>query len=220
MVKACILQPNFIPWMGYFEIIKACRTCVIYDNASYSKNTFHNRNYILLNNKSLFNWSLPLKSYELGASFNDIKVNYSDRELKKLHRTFDQNFNKSEYYPALQQLLDCITKKDAVLSKVNIRSIELIMNALEIDTQIIRASDLSLSSNGRSEKLAEILEKVGATVYVSSAGAQGYLEEDSFSQKFKGKVEFMEFTCERSKRLMGDNGVNLSALSLLLEGLL
>ena len=220
MAKVSVLQPNFIPWMGYFEIIKASDICVIYDTAAYSKNDFHNRNYMLLNNDTLFNWSLPLQSYSLGASFKEIKVNYADRELRKLRKTFDQNFHKSRFSWILDDIMDFLDSKDIVLSEVNLRSIILLMDAMKIDTKLIHASDLNIDADGRSEKLIKILQSVNATSYLSSAGAKAYLEDDKFPQKFYGKIEFMDFTCKRSRAILGSTGKNLSALSLLLEGLL
>ena len=105
MTKVCILQPNFIPWMGYFELIKSSDICIIYDTAQYSKNTFHNRNNLRLKSGDIFSWSLPLRKYKLGSNFNEIFVEYSPKDLKKLKSLILQNYSKSKYFYIFEELL-------------------------------------------------------------------------------------------------------------------
>ena len=60
-MKIAIMQPNFIPWLGFFEPMRAVDTFVLPDDVEFSKNTWHNRNRLLLKDGSVFTWTVPIK---------------------------------------------------------------------------------------------------------------------------------------------------------------
>lgn len=217
MAKVCILQPNFIPWMGYFDIINSCDICIIYDTAQFSKNTFHNRNNIRLKNGDIFTWTLPLKKYQLGSNFNEILVEHSSPKLRKLSSLLFQNYSKSKYYYILEELLQELSVKSS-LAHLNFFSIQKISEALKINTEFEFASELVECEGTAVEKLISLLSALDARSYVTTTGAKPYLDLGLFETHFKGEVQYRSFECRHSLSLTGDSSINLSALSLLIEG--
>jgi hypothetical protein len=206
--------------MGYFNIIQNSDVCVFYDTASYSKNTFHNRNNILLSTGMIFNWSLPLKKFHLGATFSDIKINYTNKSLSKLSKTIEQNFSSRKHYFIIKDILSKLENDQLSLAEINIYTIRKLANFLGIKSEFYNASDLQKSNDNfrnRSEKLIDILDLLGATHYVSTENAMEYLLQDKFDQMFSGEILPVRFECAQSIKLLGTDERRLSALSLILE---
>ena len=215
MTKVCILQPNFIPRM-VFELIKSSDICIIYDTAQYSKNTFHNRNNLRLKSGDIFSWSLPLRKYKLGSNFNEIFVEYSPKDLKKLKSLILQNYSKSKYFYIFEELLIEMTGQKS-LARLNFSSILKICAVLKINTEFCFASELSEYQGTAVEKLISMLIAVEASTYVTTIGAKSYMDLGGFEARFEGDVHYSSFQCKHSFYITGDPSINLSALSLLTE---
>lgn len=216
MTKVCILQPNFIPWMGYLKIIESANVCIIYDSAQFSKNTFHNRNNIKLRNGSIFCWSLPLKRYKLGSNFNEVFVEYSSKDFKKLTSLIEQNFSRSNFYYILEEILTALSGINS-LTQLNFLTIKKLCKALEIDTKFLFASTLIDNQGTAVEKILSLLESVNATSYVTTVRAKPYLDQGGFETLFDGDVFYNSYQCKASFDITRDLNINLSALSLLIE---
>lgn len=216
MTKVCILQPNFIPWMGYFKIIESADVCIIYDSAQFSKNSFHNRNNIRLKNGKIFCWSLPLKRYKLGSNFNEVFVEYSSKDFKKLTSLIEQNFSKSNFYYIFEEILIALSRINS-LNQLNFLIIKKLCIALKIDTEFFFASTLIDNQGTAVEKLLSLLDSVNATSYVTTVGAKPYLDKGGFETLFDGDVFYNSYQCKASFDITRDLNINLSALSLLIE---
>ena len=100
------MQPYFLPYIGYFQLIKAVNLFIIYDDVQFIKGGWINRNYILSNrNKSMFN--LILKGASANKLINEISV---QTDQNKLLKTIYHSYKKAPYfefvYPLIENILD------------------------------------------------------------------------------------------------------------------
>ena len=210
------MQPNFIPWLGYFELMRLADQFVLLDDAQYSKNTWHNRNNLMLKDNSVFCWALPLSNIRSSSTFNGLYVNQSAINFKKLRKLFYQNFAGSKNYYLLEEIINYIQKDELTFAGLNEAILLLIKDCFNITTKIVKASDLNVSGQ-RSQRIINICKKLGASSYLATKGAQEYMEKDDFKNLFSGKIEYFQYTCGYSLKKTKSEQIKLSALDYLLD---
>lgn len=215
-MKIAIMQPNFIPWLGYFELMRLADQFVLLDDVQYSKNTWHNRNNLMLKDNSVFCWALPLSNISTSSTFNGLYVNQSALNFKKLRKLFHQNFAESKNYHLLEEIMNYIQKDELTFAGVNEAILLLIKDCFNITTEIVKASDLNVRGL-RSQRIINICKKLGATSYLATKGAQEYMEKDDFKNLFSGEIEYFQYSCEYSLKKTKSEQIKLSALNYLLD---
>ena len=178
-----IHQPNFIPWLGYFNKIYSCDVFVILDNVDYqsgNSNSITNRTKIKTAQGELF-ISVPVRKSE-SKLIKDIPIDNNQPWQKKMLKTIQLNYTKakffSEIFPVIENVL--ITKHE-FLSALNIELIKLFCEKLNITTPIILASEMNLSAGEKNNRILEICKNLGATIYQSGNGARKYNDEEMFA---------------------------------------
>ena len=178
MKKIAILQSNYIPWKGYFDIIRSVDEFVLYDDMQYTKNDWRNRNKIKTRNG--LEWlTIPVRVESLHQTIRETKI--SNPVWHKQHwKTLAQNYAKAahfkEYKDAFEELY--LTATEEYLSEIN-RKFLTAINAMLGITTIIRCSSEFTLAPGKSERLLELCQKLGATTYLSGPAARvlGRLKE-------------------------------------------
>jgi hypothetical protein len=180
--RIAIVQSNYIPWKGYFDLINAVDEFVLFDDVQYTRRDWRNRNRIKTANGPA--WiSIPVNAkgrYE--APINAIEV--ADGRWRAHHwKTIAANYARAahfaRYAPEIERLfLGC---RDTRLSAINRRWIEAICAILGIRTRLSWSSDYRLAE-GRTERLVGICRQAGADVYVSGPSARAYLETPRFAE--------------------------------------
>ena len=187
------MQPTFLPWPGYFNLISSVDTFVFLDDAQLQKNSWHNRNRILVNQNP--HWiSVPVKREKLSQTIAKTKLDDSQRWRSKHVKLLQQVYSKHPFSKDVLELCDILQKDDSTyLAELNIQLIKWFLSKLKISTTIVLASDLDIEGN-RTERVINILKKLKASSYLSPKGAEEYLEEDGFSeQKFVTlEIQFFE----------------------------
>ena len=187
-MKLAIMQPYFIPYIGYFQLINAVDVFVIYDNIQYSKKGWINRNRILINQKDEY-ISLPLKK---DSDFLDIKDRFIadsfSKEREKTLRKIKEAYRKAPFfeqvYPLAEQMLNF---SDANLFNYIFHSIEAICKHLDIKTKMIVSSSLSINHELKSEqKVLAICEALGADSYINPIGGMDLYNKDFFGSEGVG----------------------------------
>ena len=140
-MKYAIMQPNFLPWAGYFNLLKKVDEFIFFDDVQFSKNSWNNRNLILLKNKKIW-MTVPLKKSKLNTNLNHKKIDYKTNWKKKITNLVMQSYAKHPFKHNLKELFDFINDLNCdVLSDLNILIIKFISDKLKIE------SKFSLSSN-------------------------------------------------------------------------
>lgn len=170
-------QPAYLPWLGYFHKILLSDEFVVMDDVQYEKNSFINRNKILQNSNSVW-LTIPVvtKEYKL-KKIRDIKIS-NDKWKRKHLMTVEQSYKKSRFYNEIMPLFETVLKQDSVYLTDYANDLLLaIVDYLEIDTKIIFANDLSLSSK-KLDYVIELTQKVAGRIFVFGAQGKDYADED------------------------------------------
>lgn len=181
MKKVAILQSNYIPWKGYFDIINMVDEFIIYDCVQYTKNDWRNRNMIKTSNGLMW-LSVPCYVKSLHQNINQTKI--SDALWAKKHlKTLTQNYSKAKYFKEYMPFFEDLYNKvadETLLSSVNLVFIKAINELLGIKTKISKCEDFNLI-DGQTKRLLKLCQDSGATTYVSGPSAKNYLDESMFN---------------------------------------
>lgn len=190
--KIAILQSNYIPWKGYFDLINSVDEFVVYDVVQYTKNDWRNRNKIKTPNG--VQWlTIPVKRESLEQRIDETKV-INNVWRKKHWKNLVQNYSRSPYFDLYkEQLQDHYFKQDQeCLSEINFSFIKLVCEILNIRTKISWAQNYELLGD-KTERLVNIVKQCKGDVYVSGPAAKDYLIQDIFVSE-NIKVEWMDYT--------------------------
>lgn len=181
-MNCAILQPHYLPWIGYFYLINSVDYFIFLDDVKFSHQSWQNRNQILLNNKKVKILSIPV-NFKENDYIDQVKIDDSKNWRKKHVNTIVQNYSKHPYFKDLNIIIDCINDLNLKkLSTLNIFIIKKICDKLSLNTNFIISSSLSIEGK-RTEKLIKILKTFNCKKYFSNSGANKYLVEDQFEKK-------------------------------------
>ena len=181
--KAAIVQSNYIPWKGYFDLINCVDECILYDDMQYTKRDWRNRNRIKTPNGLLW-LTIPVIVKE--RFFQKIKDTViSDRKWNRKHwKTIVANYSKAAHFTDYRDLFEELYLKsnESYLSEINFKFITAICAVLEIDTIITRSMDYHLCE-GKTERLVDLCRQAGAEEYILGPAAKDYIDEELFRRE-------------------------------------
>lgn len=191
MKKIAIIQSNYIPWKGYFDMINMVDEFILYDDAQYTKNDWRNRNKI----KTIIGieWiTIPVKQEKLQQKIKDTKISFKDWKKKHI-KTIFTNYSKSKYFKEYKDFFEDLYYKcnEDFLSEINFKFISEINKLLDIKTNIRFSNEFILEGN-KTEKLICICKQSKANIYLSGPSAKGYLDE-ALMNKEGIYVEWMDY---------------------------
>lgn len=174
------MQPYFMPYIGYFQLIAAVDTFIVYDNIKYTKKGWINRNRLLQNGKDMM-FSLPLKS---GSDSLDIY----DRELAadfnrdKLLNQFKGSYRRAPYFGQTFPLIEQIVRyEDANLFRFLHHSLVKTCEHLGITTEIRVSSEVAIDHGLMGQdKVIALCEATGATTYINAIGGTELYSKEAF----------------------------------------
>jgi hypothetical protein len=177
-----VIQSNYIPWKGYFDIVGLADELILYDEVQYTKNDWRNRNRIKTPNG--LTWlTIPVKhSGRFGQRICDTEVR--DSLWRRKHwLSLAQSYAKApffEYYRAdFEEAY--LHRDESMLSQINRIFIELVCRLLGIGTRISWSMQYE-SGTGRSERLVNLCKAVGGTEYFSGPAARSYIDPEVFER--------------------------------------
>lgn len=181
MKKVAILQSNYLPWKGYFDIINMADEFIVYDQAQYTKNDWRNRNKIKTQNGLLW-LTIPIRKKRLKTKICDT-VAASPIWRIKHWKSICQWYSKSKYFDTYRAVFEdlYLSSEEDNLSQINLNFIKVINEILRIDTKITMSPDCNFV-NGKTEKLVHLCKDAGATDYLSGPAAKEYLDLNEFSE--------------------------------------
>lgn len=194
--KVAILQSNYIPWKGYFDIISSVDEFIFYDEMQYTKNDWRNRNKIKTSNG--LQWlSIPILTK--GHISNNVKIvdaKIVDKKWDNSHwNTIKQFYKKAPYFKDYANIFEKLYKEceqEEYLCKVNYKFIYAINEILGIKTKISFSQDYGLIE-GKTERLVDLVQKAGGTCYLSGPSAKDYIDEKLFKEA-NIELEWMDYS--------------------------
>ena len=183
MKRVAIVQSNYIPWKGYFDLIAHVDEFILYDEVQYTRRDWRNRNKI--KTPQGLQW-LTVPVQVKGRYFQPICETAIDGHdwADKHWRAFRSNYARAPYFDATAEWLGPLYEaaaKDEMLSVMNRRFIEAICARLGITTKISDSRDYSAQGDA-SEYLCRLTMAAGGDCYVSGPAARSYMREEVFAQ--------------------------------------
>lgn len=192
-MRVAILQSNYIPWKGYFDLLASADVFVIYDEVQYTKNDWRNRNVIKTPQGN--QWlTIPVKQNQLDQRIDETEVSFN-KWAKKHWKTIQANYARAPHFKDFAETVENAYSRAGeltLLSDINRLFIGVICEALEIDTKILRSEDLNLEGD-KNERLVDAVQKCGGTTYISGPAAKSYLDEGLFA-KAGIEVEWFDYS--------------------------
>lgn len=189
-MRVAILQPSYIPWRGYFDIIRSVDLFVFFDNVQFTRRDWRTRNRIKTPHGT--EWlSVPVCHAERGATIAETRISDADDWRHRHLKSWHMNYARSAHYGDTVEILGNLDGRDGEsIADLNLRLTTAICAYLGIRTPIVRATEISAAGR-KTARLISILRDVGATAYLSGPSADAYIEEDAFleagiSLEYKG----------------------------------
>jgi len=177
-MNLAIMQPYFLPYIGYIQLINASDVFVFYDDVTYIKQGWINRNRIILGGKPYL-FTLEVRG---ASSFKEINTIEVGDNRKKLLKTFEQAYRNAPFYKEIEPLLQAIfCSREKNLSLYIVDTHKLISEYLGIKTEFMISSriDKNYMLKGQ-DKVIEISKILGASHYINSIGGKDLYSKNDF----------------------------------------
>lgn len=203
------MQPTYIPWSGYFELIAATDVFVFLDDVKYSHQSWQNRNYFCFAGQKWLS-SVPVQDPKKRKMLLNVKLHNPSYYGAKLEKSIRQNYSKSPHLHFATELLkEFYSPSNKSLAVRNGTLIKNVCDFLSIETSFFFASELK-NFGKRAELIIEILKTLNATEYLCAPGARDYMQQYGVDQ-FPCRVTYFQYPI--STRLPTDkDGTNYSIL--------
>jgi hypothetical protein len=192
-MKCAIMQPTYLPWSGYFNLIASVDTFIFLDDVQFDRRSWQSRNRICLNGQEHL-LSVPTRKAPRDTLIKDIEL-AEDSTWRISHRTIlQQAYAKSPQGDEVCAMLDEIIADDRMerLADLNIRIIKGLCEKLTLSTRLLRASEIGCSGK-RSAHLHNLCLAIGADYYLSPEGSREYLAADGFAAMGGVELAFQDY---------------------------
>jgi hypothetical protein len=180
MKKAALIQSNYLPWKGYFDIIHDVDVFVFVEDVQYTRKDWRNRNKI----KTRYGteWiSVPVVG-GVHQKICETRINYSKNWINRHKALIKENYVGSEYFEAYKEdIFEIYNHNFETLSELNIYAVKKICKILDINTELINSTTLNTHGT-KDDKIIEICNKIGADVYLSGPAAKVYIVDEKFER--------------------------------------
>ncbi len=212
-----ILQPSFIPWIGYFAIIEKSDFVVFLDHVQFDKRSRQQRNTIKTNTGPLY-LTVPVSSKnKFHQKINEVEIDNNEKYVEKHLKSIQYNYSKTKYFEKYFPEIRKIYKKEEK-NLLNLNMNFILMIAKEILSNKIKfefSSNLKLVSK-KNDLIIDICKFYKAKKYLSTIGSKGYLIEKQF-KKENIELVYSNFEHPSYEQINGKFLPNLSAIDLLLN---
>jgi hypothetical protein len=184
-MKVVILQPSYIPWRGYFDQMRQADLFIFYDDVQYDKHGWRNRNQIkTIQGKQWLTIPVHSKGVTEGIAIKDVRIDWSRPWAKNHLKALTFAYGRAPYFKDYLHLLESLySRRDECLADFTIETSILISRELGIaSTRFLRSSQISGISGTKTDRLIQILQRVGAKHYISGPSARDYLEQAKFDE--------------------------------------
>jgi hypothetical protein len=212
-----ILQPGYLPWLGFFEQMHRSDIFVIYDDVQYDKHGWRNRNKIKAPNGAQWLTVPVLIKFNERTLINEVKINNEVNWRKKHFFSIRQNYSKAPYYHHYSSIFEEAYERNwDYLIDLDMHFIVKLAEVMGIDTKkIVRSSTLEVNGD-RIERLIAICKRFNADIFYEGASGKKYVDE-KFFLKEGIKVEFQDYQHPMYDQLYGEFIPYLSVIDLLLN---
>ncbi|BAL84079.1 hypothetical protein SELR_23710 [Selenomonas ruminantium subsp. lactilytica TAM6421] len=178
-MKVAMMQPTFLPWLGYFELIMKVDLFVFCDDFQFVRKSYHQRNRLLFGKQNVTDITVPVKKKGVyQQKINEVEIREDLPWRTKLWKSIELNYHKTPYFSAYKDKIEpLIVQPKENLAKQNMELIECISSLIGAKTEFIRSSELH-AIGARSELVKNLLHEVHADSFYQAHGSFPYMNED------------------------------------------
>ena len=216
-MKLAIMQPYFLPYIGYFQLISAVDEFVILDDVNFIKGGWINRNRILLDGKEKY-ITKPVNGASQNKKINELRFVDNPEERINMMRTISYAFRHSCYFPSFEPLIrDIILDPHLSLPEYLEYSISNVCNMLGIDTKISRSSSFrgSVHSCGQAG-IIELCKLRGCDNYFNAIGGLKIYDKTAFNDS-NIELRFLKTDYERMEKISTSEHLDYSILEIMAD---
>ena len=201
-MNIAIMQPYFLPYIGYFQLINTVNEFVFYDDVSFMKKSFINRNSILLNGKR-HQFTIPLKKASQNKLINEVEVAIDKKWLDDFLKTIDYAYKAAPNYQEVKILLDSIlSSRYNNIAELAIQSVILVSNYLNIDCKFSVSSERYSETKklSKAERLIAITKASKKVKYINAINGKLLYDKRQFKNHNidlyfleSEKISYMQF---------------------------
>jgi len=192
MKRVAILQSNYIPWKGYFDIIATVDEFILYDDVQFTKNDWRNRN--LVKTVQGKKWiTIPVSVRSLHQNINEVTV--ADLRWPARHwRTISNTYRAAPYFAQYRDYFKelFLETKELYLSHVNYRFLCAILKILDVQTKVTWSTDYAPIKGRGAERVLNLCRAAGATHFLSGPAAKAYIKSERFAEAGI-ELEYMDY---------------------------
>ncbi len=198
-----IIQPCFVPWLGYFEQMAISDIFVYLDDVQYTKRDWRNTNQLKSPN-GMKNICVPVHNASKGILINQARISYCDKWEEVLLNKISEWYRKAPFFKDVFALIEpIICSKHEKLVKLNYSLNEAICGYLDIFTPTFLSSDVPQNAQNKNERIIEICKYFkNVDLLYDGKAAQGFLDLQLFEQN-KIKVVFQDYVQAPYRQLWG-----------------
>jgi len=214
MKRVAIIQPGYLPWLGFFELMASSDAFVIYDDVQFDKNGWRNRNRIKTPHG--IQWlSVPVLTRGRNKPRNN-EITIKDLNWRKKHlKAIFQNYRKARYFDEVYPMIEKSLQVDSDrLIDFDMSLVQGIADYMKIRTRIMLSSDLGIEGEDRAMRLINVCKHLGATHYYNGAAGKELYRKEDFKE-YGITLEFQEYKHPAYSQLYGDFVPYLSVVDLI-----
>lgn len=218
-----ILQPMYLPWIGYFEQIASVDRFVLMDDVQYTRHDWRNRNRIKTANGPLW-LTVPVRRPGLDARICDVEIDYRTDWVRKHLRSIEVNYRRRAHFqPLFGEIEAVLATRPTRLVDLNVELLRTLMRHLDIDTELSFSSGIPRdparygpSSDVRNERILEICGHHGARVLYDGKRAADFIDTGKF--RTAGiEVVFQDYRPRPYPQAFGEFLPSMSTLDLIMN---
>lgn len=217
--KIAIMQPTFIPWIGYFALIEYVDTFIFLDSVQFDKRSWQQRNKIKTSNGLKWLTIPVLSKGKYKQKIKEVEIDNGQNFPEKVINTITANYSKSKFFNQYSSdIFSILVENKKYLVDLNIELIKYMMKIWNFYTPIIKSSDLEIVGS-KDELLFNICNHYEADKYISPPGSECYLEKSKYfgNNKNQKKLEYFRYEHPTWEQQFGDHIDYCSAIDLLLN---
>lgn len=175
------MQPYLFPYIGYYQLMSSVDKFVIYDDVSYIKNGWINRNRILVNGRVHY-FTIPVLGGSCNNKINAVKIDKTKKSINKIIATVEQTYKKSTFFDEVFPVVyDVLSKEYDLISDLATASLVSIKNKLDIGAEVVLTSANYDNNNlTAQDRVIDINLKENASVYINSEGGRLLYDNQTF----------------------------------------
>ena len=208
-------QPQYLPWLGYFDKMARVDRFVLLDTVQFKKNEWQNRNRI--RTASGWQWLTVPVHHRFPMSIAEVRIDDSAGWRRKHKEALRQAYARAPHRRAiLPPICELLDRPVGDLATLNVECVRMLAAMLGVTTRVIQASSLADIPDGPDERLIALCRRFGATTYLAGQGGHDYMDLEAW-RRAGIAVEFQEFRHPVYPQGHPDFTPNLSAIDTLVH---